>query len=127
MKKAATNVTGRAGKFALNVIPAFLFHWTLIILSAISEVNFASLNGQRSRQHIVFKVYPFNNDRTSEVMLYGMSKYVYEQGATGEMSRAARLCFDRSSDESKLVNLYHIFPVRSSNDNPLAMDIGLNE
>lgn len=85
---------------------------------AISEVNLASWKGQKSRQHIVFKVYPFNTDGASEVMLYGMSKYVYEDETTGEMSWAARLCFERSSGGSILINLYHIFPVSLSTWRP---------
>ncbi|UPL02795.1 hypothetical protein LCI18_013729 [Fusarium solani-melongenae] len=90
MKKAATNVQGRA---------------------AISEVNKNSWNGQASRKHTVFKAFSSNPGEPDEVMLHGHSDYVYEDGPTGGMGWAARLHFTRFPDGDILIDEYHIFPV----------------
>ncbi|KAF9871276.1 aminotransferase [Colletotrichum karsti] len=89
MKKAATNVQGRI---------------------KISEVNQNSWKGQSSRKHTVFKVFPFSPGNADEVMLYGQSNYVYDDGTTGEMGWAARLHFQRFDDGKILIDMYHIFP-----------------
>ncbi|KAK1856467.1 fungal specific transcription factor [Colletotrichum chrysophilum] len=98
MKKAATNVRGRA---------------TVLIPSAraeIAEVNLGSWKGQASRKHTVFKVFPFSPGNANEVMLHGQSNYVYDDGTTGEMGWAARLHFQRFDDGRILIDTYHIFP-----------------
>lgn len=96
----------------VSLFPSDLAIYTSLMSDkAIHDVNVGSWKGQKSRQHIVFKVYPFQSGKTNEVMLYGMSKYVYDDETTGEMSWAARLCFQRSENGSILINFYHIFPV----------------
>lgn len=45
-------------------------------------------------------------------MLHGSSKYVFEDGATGQMEWTARLVIDWTESEP-LIETYHIFPVRS--------------
>lgn len=70
-----------------------------------------SWKGQASRQHVVSKVFPFSSTEPTEVMLYGLSKYVYEDQTTGEMGWAARLCFERAQGGSILISYYHIYPV----------------
>lgn len=57
------------------------------------------------------KVFPFSAGEANDVMLYGLSKYVYDDQTTGEMGWAARLCFERSEDGSIFISFYHIFPV----------------
>ncbi|KAL2670269.1 hypothetical protein Neosp_014736 [[Neocosmospora] mangrovei] len=99
MKKAATNVQGRA---------------------AISEVNKNSWNGQASRKHTVFKVFSFNPGEPDEVMLYGQSDYVYEDSATGGMGWAARLHFARFPNGNILIDEYHIFPATKKKINTIA-------
>ncbi|VUC38189.1 unnamed protein product [Clonostachys rosea] len=84
MKKATTDVTGREGKW--------------------------SWKGQASRQHVVAKVFPFSCQAPDEVMLHGVSKYIYDDSTTGEMAWAARLHFKRFNDGKILIDFYHIFP-----------------
>lgn len=110
MKKAATNVQGRASKYTsiCDVGQAILIPsaW-----AEISEVNLGSWKGQASRKHNVVKVFPFSPSNAHEVMLHGQSNYVYDDGTTGEMGWAARLQFQRFDDGRILIDTYHIFPV----------------
>ncbi|KAH8885301.1 hypothetical protein GQ53DRAFT_751293 [Thozetella sp. PMI_491] len=76
---------------------------------AIAKANEESWNGQASRQHIVYKVFPFNAGTPDEVMLYGLSKYVYEDSGTGQMPWSARIKLARSESDGIQIYLYHIY------------------
>jgi hypothetical protein len=58
----------------------------------------------------VYKVFPFNVGAPEEVMLYGMSKYVYDDGTTGQMPWSARIHFTRSEGQIG-VDFYQIYAV----------------
>lgn len=78
---------------------------------AISAINQKSWEGQASRLHIVYKVFPFNVGTTKEIMIYAMSKYIYDDKSTGQLPWAARLGFERSNGKIA-VNFYQVYSVR---------------
>ncbi|KAH6995891.1 hypothetical protein BKA56DRAFT_695187 [Ilyonectria sp. MPI-CAGE-AT-0026] len=78
---------------------------------AIAEINIGSWEGQASRLHVVYKVFPFAAGSPQEVMVYGLSKYWYEDGTTGQMPWAARLHFQRSQEDIA-IDFYQIYAIK---------------
>lgn len=111
MLKRDTDVTGREGRMFCSTMLSVSITKKLV---EIASVNENSWNGQASRQHIVFKVFPFSPGKPDEIMLYGMSKYVFENGSRGEMPWAARLQLQRFPDGTILIKFYNIYPVSRS-------------
>lgn len=87
-----------------------IYEVLILVNLAIAEINMGSWKGQASRLHVVYKVFPFAAGSPQEVMVYGLSKYWYEDGTTGQMPWAARLHFQRSK-EHVAIDFYQIYAV----------------